>query len=406
MFTKNLVALTAVASLAEQAVAFNSHRHLHRAADVNVKRDYVTHWVTVYETAYVTDGQQDSKAAATEYVANSVPAPQPTVAAAPPVVSSQAPPPPPPASPTTLVTSAKPAPVNIQVSAPPIKVKEPVAVTSSAPAATTSKASSGNGGSSGLSSKRGIAYNDAGMANIFGGECKTCSWAYNWGSNPGSLNKNINFIPTLWGNKEPFISAWQSDAEKAIANGAKALFSFNECDNKGQANMLPTDAAAAHTKYMSPFAGQVPIGAPSITNSGQKGEGIEWLTEFMSACSGNCPVDFCNVHWYSEAQYADTLFTHLEAAHKACNNKPIWLTEFAPLDGDAGSFLKQVIPKLESLDYLHGYSYFMVANDKLMSSATSLSSPARSTPPWPRRTSICIGRIFGTHTLLHFLYTR
>ncbi|UNI19332.1 hypothetical protein JDV02_005522 [Purpureocillium takamizusanense] len=382
MYTKNLVALAAVAGLAEQALAFNSHRHLHRAADAAAadKRDMVTHWVTVYETAFVTEGgKQDSKPAATNYVVNNAP-PAPS-----PAPQKAAPPPPPPAAPTTLLTSAKPV-VNAQVShppPPPPPVKEQVAPTPAAasPSKAAAPSAGGNGGSSksSLTSKRGIAYNDPGMANIFGGTCKACSWAYNWGSNPGSLNKNLNFIPTLWGDRPAFTANWDADAEKAIANGAKALFSFNECDNGGQANMPPTTAAAAHAKYMSKYAGRVPIGAPSITNSGNPHEGVEWLKEFMAACDGSskCPVDFCNVHWYSPAEYADTLFTHLEAAHKACGGRPLWLTEFAPTAGDEGSFLKKVIPKLESLDYLHGYSYFMVANDKLMSSATSLSSPGQ-----------------------------
>ncbi|KAJ6443777.1 glycoside hydrolase [Purpureocillium lavendulum] len=373
MFTKNILALTAIAGLAEQAVAFNSHRHLHRAADGNVKRDYVTHWVTVYETDYVTAGQ-DSKAQATEYVAPAA-APTTPAAAAPPAPSSQAPPPPPPPAPTTLATSAKPAApaapssVVVNVQNP---VKQPSPVTSSAPAATPQP--SGGKGGSGISGKRGLAYNDATLANLFGGSCKSCSWGYNWGSNPAGLDKKLTYIPMLWGDIPVHTNNWDSDAEKAIANGAPAMFSFNEPDHNTQANMSPEAAAAAHIKYMNKYAGRVKIGAPSVTNGGGDSMGVGWLKQFMAACGGKCQVDFCNVHWYSQSQYKDTLFEHLDAAHKACDGKPIWLTEFAPTDGDAGSFLKEVIPKLEATEYLEAYSYFMVSPSSLMSGVSGLSS--------------------------------
>ena len=223
-------------------------------------------------------------------------------------------------------------------------------------------------------SKRGLAYNDAGMANALGGACKKCGWGWNWDQTPNGLDGRYSFVPMLWGDRPVHTNRWAANAQKAIQKGAKAFLSFNEPDNGGQSNMSPQAAAEAHIKYMNPYAGKVKIGAPSITNSGASNQGVNWLNAFFKACNGRCRVDFCPVHWYSDAQWADTLITHINSASKACSGKPVWLTEFAPTGGDVNGFLRKMLPKLDALGSLDAYSYFMVAQGKLMSGSRSLSS--------------------------------
>lgn len=225
-----------------------------------------------------------------------------------------------------------------------------------------------------LSSKRGLAYNDAALANTFGDACVACSWGYNWGSARQGLKPGLRYIPMLWGDIPVHTSHWDADAERAISQGAELMFSFNEPDNHDQANMTPQAAAVAHMKYFSRYAGRAKIGAPSVTNSGDAGQGIQWLKSFLHECGEECPVDFCSVHWYSEAEHWHTLFDHLRRAHETCRGKPIWLTEFAPVSGDVGAFLQNVIPRLESLEYLHGYSFYMVSSGSLMSDSKTLSA--------------------------------
>ncbi|EGX93383.1 Glycoside hydrolase [Cordyceps militaris CM01] len=343
MFSKVAVALPLAASLLEQVNAFSFHRHQHAAE----KRDNVV-WHTVYTTVYVTAGVDDAPAqTAQAFVQDSKPSAAPPAVT---VVPSQPPAAAPPAQ-TTLSTAVKP--VITQASIPSGAV---------------------------VSSKQGIAYNDVSMANAFKQGCsaKGCKWAYNWGSSAPGLDSSVQYIPMLWGDLPVHTSHWDADAEAAIANGAKALLSFNEPDMPSQANMDAGAAAAAHAKYFSKYKGRAQIGSPAVSNSGQAGQGVAWLKSFVSACNANsdCHFDFCAVHWYSEAQYADTLFDHLKAATEACDNKPVWLTEFAPFGSDdqISSFMTTVLPKLESLDYLHAYSYFMVAQNQLMSSSTALST--------------------------------
>ena len=371
MHANAITALPVLAAIAGQAQAFNSHRHAHDQVE---KRGIV--WETVYETVYVTD-HGNVQPAKTEFVANKAPVVTSTVVAQNQPAEEQPAPPaetpaPPPAAPTTLVQAPKPKPQDnggiigdLVGDILPGQTK----TTPNKPAST---------GSLGFA-KRGVAYNDANMANAFASTCgKNCGWTYNWGSSAPNLNTDKEFIPMLWGDLPVHTSHWDQDAQTAIQNGAKAFFSFNEPDMISQANMSPGAAAAAHGKYMSKYADQVLIGSPSVTNSGSKDQGIDWLKQFMSACDATqgCQVDFCNVHWYSEAQYSESLFTHLEAAKNACGGKPVWLTEFAPVNSDnqISSFMNDVIPRLEKLDYLDGYAYFMVADSKLMSSGSALSS--------------------------------
>lgn len=402
MLTKNVIVVAALAAMTEQVAAFNSHRHLHHQVD---KRALETDWVTVWETVVVTAG--DELPAPTEVPAENSPA-EPDVDA----------PPPPPAPTTSSVTSTStvvvaptsepvqqeevvPAPqlttLSTAVKPPaeeptpdesqeaveesiapvlnPIEV-EPTSTTSAPAPAETSSTSSPPSGPA-VSGKRGIAYNDAGLANAFDESCESCAWAYNWASSRGDLSDSIEYVPMLWGDAPLHTDHWDSNCEAELEKGVKALLSFNEPDHATQANISPAQAAASHIKWMNPYAGRALIGAPSVTNSGNPGEGLEWLQGFMDACKSGegCQVDFCPVHWYSEAQYSDTLFEHLEKAHEICDGKPVWLTEFAPLGSDEqiSEFMTNIIPELDNVEYLEAYSYFMVSAGSLMSGPTSLS---------------------------------
>lgn len=261
-----------------------------------------------------------------------------------------------------------------------------VATTSKAAATTTTAAaksestdsSSTYTGSTGISLKRGVSYNDGELASTFSSNCKNCGWGYNWGATRDGLDESVTFIPTLWGTDH--VTGWEENANAAISSGSKVLFSFNEPDMPNQATMEPSVAAEAHVKHMNPFKGKALIAAPSVSNSGTDGQGLSYLAQWIEACEAldeKCHYDFCNIHWYSAAQYSDTLFTQIEKAKKVCGGKPIWLTEFAPTDTDEAtinSFMEEVIPKLEAIDYLEGYSYFMVKTGLLMTDSSSLST--------------------------------
>ncbi|TLS20905.1 uncharacterized protein PpBr36_10829 [Pyricularia pennisetigena] len=277
---------------------------------------------------------------------------------------------------TTQLQSPTPQPTPSQPQNSPAPAKQ-----SSAPAVDNSTSGSGYSQSSG--SKRGLAYNDASLTSPFMGSGSKCSWAYNWGQRADGLDTSkIEYVPMLWGPQQMHTSTWKQNADAAIAAGSKSLLSFNECDNKGQCNTDPAAAAQAHIQLMNPYGSKASISSPAITNSNLAGEGIDWLKSWVKACNGQCKFDFCAAHWYSPAD-PQNLLSHLDAVHEACEGKPVWLTEFAPIDGDADKFLAEVMKELDSnpkYSYVQRYSFFFVTlqphftSARLMTTATSLSS--------------------------------
>ena len=208
------------------------------------------------------------------------------------------------------------------------------------------------------------------------------SWAYNWANNAdGTLGAGIEFVPMLWGQK--VFSGWDAAAKSAIASGAKHLLSFNEPDLSAQANMDSATAAAAHIKYMNPYAGQAKIGSPAVTNGGPSGGtdgmGVGWMQNFFDKCAGQCKVDFLTFHWYDSANnvaYFKNYVTDVIALAKKNGVDKVWLTEFAAAGSDAevAKFLGEVLPWMDSNDAIERYAYFMCAEGELVS-GSAMSDP-------------------------------
>jgi hypothetical protein len=123
--------------------------------------------------------------------------------------------------------------------------------------------------------------------------------------------------------------------------------------------MAVGDAVAAHRQYIQPLAQQgLRIGSPSVTNGNEAGKGINWLKSFMNGCS-DCQIDFVVAHYYAWDN-ADDFKNYLLNFHQTFN-KPVWVTEFGVTEGNAAEFLKQVLPWLDSQDWIERYAYHMVA---------------------------------------------
>jgi len=333
MLARTAIALVAAALFADQTLAHdNGHRH---AAHLRRGEGYRHHHTTVVVTRTVTVDAAD---------ADYAPTPAAVVA-------------------TTLMTQVQAA------------TTTSISVEARSTDGVVSSSSTTTGG------KRGIAYNDVSAVNVLMGAAASdkFSYAYNWDSNcNGLLHSGLSFVPMLWGNIDIHTSRWQANADAMIAAGSTHLLSFNEPDNAGQANMSPADAAAAHVKWMNPYAGKSKIGSPAITNSNIAGQGLDWLTSFMDSCNSlGCQIDFCVTHWYHVPSAAQSLFDHIAAVSKICGGKKVWVTEFAPVqasDSDIDNFLPEVLSKLDLDDTVEAYFYFYAAVGSLLSDASSLSS--------------------------------
>ncbi|XXG97065.1 hypothetical protein Hte_003359 [Hypoxylon texense] len=412
MYSKlSILALCAVASIQEVAGA-SIHRHKHpkreivwAETDTVVFTEYVTVTVTAGEDAFtekaiptdkggpqypgastvVSSISTSSSFPAVESTSSATAAASPAVPVAEVTYATS--------SATTLATAVKPSSSSVAESPSTSSTTETPAIetpvvqyptettteaaatstTSTAAASTTTAASSGSG-----TSKRGAAYNDASLVETLLGLTKEVTWAYNWGSDPGQLDSAVMYYPMLWSPAPDHSSDWDTKAEAAITRGSDHFLSFNEPDIDAQAHMTPGDAAAGHIQYMNPYAGRVKISSPAISSSEDPNRGITWLNSFFTACDGKCQVDFCAAHWYGPGgNDGATLFLdHLDKVHEACDNKPVWVTEFQAISGDADTFLKVVTEKLDSdaYSYVEKYSYFMLTEGSLLDTPTTLST--------------------------------
>jgi hypothetical protein len=215
--------------------------------------------------------------------------------------------------------------------------------------------------------KRGLAYNDAALTQLFIGSNSKVSWAYNWGQKTSGLASGLEYVPMLWNNNPSLTGPWATAASNAIASGSSHLFSFNEPDVSNQANMDVNTAAQAYISYIQPFAGKAKLGAPAVTNGGGS-MGLTYLSNFISNCSG-CIINFVNIHWYDSATNIAYFKSHVEQAYTAGGNRPVWITEFAATgtEDEQNTFLEVVIPWLDAQPYVERYAYFMCSQGILIS---------------------------------------
>lgn len=398
--------------LAHEALAFNAHRaahyQVHRQAlqkkqEVALETETVVVTDVVYVTVYddeveptpvafykgaapsvvtTTSSSSSSSSVSSSTFSTSTTSPA-EVPVPPPASPAPVPTPPPVAAPPPEVKppveSPAPAPAPAPqekppqaAEAPPPTKQEPAPVVDLTP---VTNAVTGGG-------KRGLAFNNGALLNAFVGT-KAASWCYSWGqTRDGKVPAGMPFTPMMWCPRPDHEPTWAKNAEKAIAEGAKEFLSFNEPDIASQCNMDPATTAGHHKRLMNPYQGRVRISSPSVSNSNLAGQGLSWLKSFMSACNGQCAIDFCAIHWYSPPN-PQRFLDDMDAAHAACNGKPIWITEFAVVeasDDQAEDFIRKVTHEMDTnpkYGYIERYSYFMAAvgsgPHSLMSSDTSLN---------------------------------
>jgi hypothetical protein len=222
-------------------------------------------------------------------------------------------------------------------------------------------------GSTDSSKKRGVAFNDAFVTDYFTGGSSEVSWCYNWGQTGPGTAAGLEYIPTLWNNDPSRTGSWASAASSAIASGSGHLFSFNEPDYSGQANMDIDTAVSAYKQFIDPFAGQAKLGAPAVTNGGGP-MGLQYMANFIGNCSG-CTIDFVNIHWYDSATNFAYFKGHVQDAHTMSGGLPVWITEFAASgsEDEQNAFLEVVLPWLDAQPYVERYAYFMASEGVLLS---------------------------------------
>lgn len=175
----------------------------------------------------------------------------------------------------------------------------------------------------GVVSKRGLAANDdltiTNFGNTYNSLSSQITWQYNWDSTTTAKQSYAEFVPMLWGTQSYHTDQWSTNANYWIGEGSTYLLGFNEPEQSGQANLSPQDAATAYKQYMTPFASQATLGAPSVSN-----DGYDWMVQFLDLCT-DCEIGFIPIHWYNPYTYADDFKNWVTSICDLGYN--VWVTE-------------------------------------------------------------------------------
>jgi len=146
-------------------------------------------------------------------------------------------------------------------------------------------------------------------------------WYYTWG--PSSVESNLEFVPMLWGENQ--VSAWQSSINSTIHDlGVTHALGFNEPEQSAQSNLSASAGASLWKAQVEPLKGQgILLGSPAPSSAPA---GKQWLLDWLSACDGDCTVDFVALHCYDINSTA--FIAYLEDFHNTFQ-KPLWVTEWA-----------------------------------------------------------------------------
>jgi hypothetical protein len=151
------------------------------------------------------------------------------------------------------------------------------------------------------------------------------------------------------------------------------VLGFNEPENPDQANMTVAQAITSWKQISAAFTGtSTQLVSPAVADSPT---GQSWLEQFMSqAKADNLKVNAVAFHWYdastpkdpgaSASQFIDAVNWYHDTF-----KLPVFITEFAINDWYGGytaaqmqagnqQFLNDVLPQLNSLSYVAGYSFY------------------------------------------------
>jgi len=200
-------------------------------------------------------------------------------------------------------------------------------------------------------------------------------WMYSWGNVlREEIPDSVEFVPMFWGRSSVTDDNINRIKQLVDEGKVKYILGFNEPDGVTQANMTVDEAIDLWPRLEEIG---VPIGSPATVSPDN-----DWMVEFMDrADEEGLRVDFIAVHHYGGSSVSNFI-AKLNRAHANFGNRPIWITEFAVADWNATSqannrysvaevqdFMNQVLPALESIEWVHRYAWFSGTNAPLVNSS-------------------------------------
>ena len=209
--------------------------------------------------------------------------------------------------------------------------------------------------------KKGLAVNAAMGQNLRTSDIHA-GWYYNWGTTPFTYSgySSLEYVPMIWGQ-----GSFNTNINNAKNADSSYVLGFNEPDFTNQANMSVDQAISLWSSIMN--TGKK-VGSPATGT--WPSNNTNWFQPFMTKINsdGNLNVDFVAIHcypddWNGGKSMADWFLSEVVDKAWEMYRKPIWVTEFSTsgngiTEAGTASFLENVMPGLESRDYVERYSFF------------------------------------------------
>lgn len=223
------------------------------------------------------------------------------------------------------------------------------------------------------------------------------SWSYNWGRDTGAaLPDSVVFTPMQhnrwwpdWGTLGESYSPWHVSAKPV------ALLGFNEPEKSDQGNISVADAIALWPNLEQ---SDIPLVSPSPVTPYDG-----WLGDFYTQANAKgYRVDFTALHWYANPD-ASGLINFLQGVYNTWG-KPIWLTEFSPVDWGGNAtwteednyrFLSEFLWRAEDLLWLKRYAVFSF-NDAPTSNPWDKTGPTGSVFNGDGKTFTSYGELYAS----------
>lgn len=170
------------------------------------------------------------------------------------------------------------------------------------------------------------------------------SWFYNWGIVPhpdvvNDYQEYMDYIPMAWNNGYN-----RTDLRNFLTShpNVKYILGFNEPNFTAQANMTPSEAAAAwpeleaiadefNLKIVGPAVNYAPANGAVSENGITYIDPYKYLDDFFAACP-DCRVDYVAAHCYmNDPNGVEGFVNNFIQKY----NKPVWLTEFCAWEYNA-----------------------------------------------------------------------
>jgi hypothetical protein len=189
------------------------------------------------------------------------------------------------------------------------------------------------------------------------------SWWYDWWYTKKNDIPGSEFVPMVWTLSDNTDDKFSDDLAKSLADiKPRYLLGYNEPDGEGNGHLSVEEALDGWPILMKTG---LPLGSPGCVHDDDP-----WMKAFMAgAAERHYRVDFVCIHWYYlNAKY---LLDYVEKIHKLYG-KPIWITEFAPVDwsgqgaitpAKAVQFVKEALPALDALPYVQRYAWYSDPSD-------------------------------------------